>query len=445
MPRRRNKKSKSGAEQAAAGGAASINPQGTASSNNVPPTVSRNWGITPAAAVANHSPAGDTYGRNSINSASPFARSYGQYLYGTHPNSAEDRNWQPAVGRGRGISGYQRISSPGFPARRVSMPLNEPASERSWGSFPGEYEGSGLPVSQPNAPNTWASLLRSTRASAQTRANARAAPSYNSRPTREDNSTATSSFRRSSFGFHSTDNSESTLWGGDRFESFPGLTQTGNSQPPLRRQSAPLGSIQFGSVGLGPNVSSHTVPSQPTRVLPLVIPPPPRPGLASTDATSPSSYAFSDDSTDRLSNLRDLAEEASVLLELYSQSTPGEDEDTNLETVKAAFEAVSKIWNEYRPKEDITPHRGQETKKMQDKEKVDAEVDTSLTVYSACIVCYDSVADTVLTPCHHLVLCSRCCDRMGIKEKGTAWVTDEGVKCPLCRGIVNYRIKIYRG
>lgn len=70
-------------------------------------------------------------------------------------------------------------------------------------------------------------------------------------------------------------------------------------------------------------------------------------------------------------------------------------------------------------------------------------------VYSGCVICYSAVAETVLLPCKHLVLCLECCDDIGIKDKETVfrdWRTEEEmVKCPLCRVAVSHRIKIFRG
>ncbi|KAF8461590.1 hypothetical protein BDZ91DRAFT_736545 [Kalaharituber pfeilii] len=233
----------------------------------------------------------------------------------------------------------------------------------------------------------------------------------------------------------------------DAEEEWPSLPPPGGStsQVPARRQSAPAENRRFSSAV--PIATQSSVPTQPTSRPSRPIPPPetrlPPPSVLAP-TVGPSSTASSDNHASALSHLRDLAEEASVLLEIYSQTTPGEAEGTNLETVKAAFEAVSKIWDEYKPKQNIRPARVPELLREKGKEKEDGNMDTSMMIYSACIVCYNSVADTVFMPCHHLVLCSGCCDVMGIKEKGTAWVT-EGVPCPLCRTLVTSRIKIYRG
>ncbi|KAI5851513.1 hypothetical protein DFP73DRAFT_157922 [Morchella snyderi] len=60
-----------------------------------------------------------------------------------------------------------------------------------------------------------------------------------------------------------------------------------------------------------------------------------------------------------------------------------------------------------------------------------------------CIVCFSSYADTVLLPCKHMVLCGECCDKMKYLEQNHAALMK--VYCPVCRAVVDDRLKIYRG
>ncbi|KAF8418150.1 hypothetical protein EV426DRAFT_620017 [Tirmania nivea] len=143
-----------------------------------------------------------------------------------------------------------------------------------------------------------------------------------------------------------------------------------------------------------------------------------------------------------------LAEEASVLLEVFCQSfnedAASADHTQNRDLIKGALDNVNKVWDTL---------WGGETKGTGDENCVQsqwADDDPSLMVYSGCVICYSAVAETVLLPCNHLVLCVECCDGMGIKDKALAfsnWANTEEdrVKCPLCRVAVSYRIKIFRG
>jgi len=169
---------------------------------------------------------------------------------------------------------------------------------------------------------------------------------------------------------------------------------------------------------------------------------------------------------------RKLAEEASILLELYSQSTCGDLESDlqHRETIKSVLDNVTKIWDRLSQAD-----KGKQTGVVNGWEAVaKPESDPALSPYSGCIICYSVVADALLMPCRHLVLClvsgdhqfsgvvcdidvvkglrSRvlighdcgqgCCDTMRIQES-TAWGAPqaaEGVKCPLCRVEVTHRV-----
>lgn len=159
---------------------------------------------------------------------------------------------------------------------------------------------------------------------------------------------------------------------------------------------------------------------------------------------------------------RKLAEEASILLENYSRST-SEDEQQTYETIKTAVANVHKIWDRL-----LRAHRAHGASysaavvvptpegSIQGRRTVlEPASDQTFHPYSACIICYNAVADTVLMPCHHLVLCLECCNIMGIEERARTWsvLVQEGprarvpvtIRCPICRAVVSHRIKIYRG
>jgi len=114
---------------------------------------------------------------------------------------------------------------------------------------------------------------------------------------------------------------------------------------------------------------------------------------------------------------RKLAEEASVLLELYSQSTyeDSENELQNRETIKTVLDSVNKIWDSLseadKGKEasvaSVTAPRSSECKCLTNggRRITELESDPTLSPYSGCVICYNAVANAVLMPCHHLVLC----------------------------------------
>lgn len=83
-------------------------------------------------------------------------------------------------------------------------------------------------------------------------------------------------------------------------------------------------------------------------------------------------------------SLAQTAEDASVLLELFSKTAPrdGEVSDDLKEMVENAFQSVLKL----RRALVVVP-------------VVEEEEGTE------CIICYSNAADTVLMPCKHLVLC----------------------------------------
>ncbi|RPB22325.1 hypothetical protein L211DRAFT_869325 [Terfezia boudieri ATCC MYA-4762] len=156
---------------------------------------------------------------------------------------------------------------------------------------------------------------------------------------------------------------------------------------------------------------------------------------------------------------RKLAEETSVLLESYSRST-SENEQQNYETIRTALDSVHKIWDRLLRAGRVNgaSYSGAVVGSTigdctwGGRTASESKSDQTFRPYSACIICYNAVADTVLMPCHHLVLCLECCNIMGISERALTWsvLVREGrvpdtMKCPLCRAVVSHRIKIYRG
>lgn len=94
-------------------------------------------------------------------------------------------------------------------------------------------------------------------------------------------------------------------------------------------------------------------------------------------------------------HLRKLAEEASVLLELYSKSTLDSNNAETTQFIASAFQSISTINRHHRI---LAVSRDGAAQKRVEKD--------DLTVDPECIICFSEVADTVLVPCHHLVLCT---------------------------------------
>lgn len=93
--------------------------------------------------------------------------------------------------------------------------------------------------------------------------------------------------------------------------------------------------------------------------------------------------------------MKRLAEDASVLLEVFSQSSPDNEDDMDDEhqmMIASAADGIIAIQarlrqNVARLNGDIgTPHEGQ------------ADAD--------CVICYSASAETVFLPCKHLVVCT---------------------------------------
>ncbi|KAA8907452.1 hypothetical protein FN846DRAFT_947080 [Sphaerosporella brunnea] len=64
-----------------------------------------------------------------------------------------------------------------------------------------------------------------------------------------------------------------------------------------------------------------------------------------------------------------------------------------------------------------------------------------------CKICFGQIADTLLLPCAHLVVCQWCADQIGAKTKDQMprHLHSPPVMCPMCRTVVVDRIKVYRG
>ncbi|KAI5842151.1 hypothetical protein DFP73DRAFT_608435 [Morchella snyderi] len=72
---------------------------------------------------------------------------------------------------------------------------------------------------------------------------------------------------------------------------------------------------------------------------------------------------------------------------------------------------------------------------------------------SACVGCVTALADVLMLPCQHLVLCSSCCAQMEeVGVQGRRWsFLDERrrggareVTCPVCRGVVTEKVTVKR-
>lgn len=106
------------------------------------------------------------------------------------------------------------------------------------------------------------------------------------------------------------------------------------------------------------------------------------------DVTAPAAPAAAAAELESL-DIAQAAEDASVLLELFSKTTPRNKEaisDEHKQMIENAFEGILRIRREFRT---VT------ARALTGQAKVDPE----------CIICYDNIADTVLMPCRHLVLC----------------------------------------
>lgn len=93
-----------------------------------------------------------------------------------------------------------------------------------------------------------------------------------------------------------------------------------------------------------------------------------------------------------------LAEDASVLLELYSKTAPDTTNDVAQQLIYSAYASVAKLNRHHRV---LASGTGRGSIAAQKRPQ-----NSDFTVDAGCIICYCEFADTVLLPCHHLVLCS---------------------------------------
>ncbi|KAK6538510.1 hypothetical protein TWF694_010091 [Orbilia ellipsospora] len=90
-------------------------------------------------------------------------------------------------------------------------------------------------------------------------------------------------------------------------------------------------------------------------------------------------------------------------------------------------------------------HNSQHPRTLDHPERPDNMKEEDLKIMADCKVCYGQIADIVLLPCAHLVLCQWCADTVAPAAPGRA----EGVvaprsNCPVCRTRVEKKIKVFR-
>lgn len=132
-----------------------------------------------------------------------------------------------------------------------------------------------------------------------------------------------------------------------------------------------------------PVVAARVIPAPvvpaPVVLTPTLIPPPADPVTVPSPLPAPVS-------------LKQLAEDASVLLELFSRSSPADEAGLSAEhhlMISNAATAISAIETRFR-------QRSGESEPVTRPPEAD------------CIICYSAAADRVFTPCHHLVVCTVC-------------------------------------
>ncbi|KAF3902853.1 hypothetical protein AA313_de0207330 [Arthrobotrys entomopaga] len=90
-------------------------------------------------------------------------------------------------------------------------------------------------------------------------------------------------------------------------------------------------------------------------------------------------------------------------------------------------------------------HNSQHPRTLDHPERPDNMKEEDLKIMADCKVCYGQIADIVLIPCAHLVLCQWCADTVAPAAPGRA----EGVvaprsNCPVCRARVEKKMKVFR-
>lgn len=139
-----------------------------------------------------------------------------------------------------------------------------------------------------------------------------------------------------------------------------------------------------------PRTSTPAVQVSPRNILSFVPPslPPPSPSPLIAPVVAPPPAKLSQE------ELCKLAEDASVLLELYSKTPPDATPDVAQQLIHSAFAGVAKLNRHHRV---LTSGSTAAQKRPENDD---------FTVDAGCIICYSEFADTVLLPCHHLVLCA---------------------------------------
>lgn len=128
------------------------------------------------------------------------------------------------------------------------------------------------------------------------------------------------------------------------------------------------------------------------------------PGQNPLSSSNPGARVARPESPPAPINLREIADEASVLLELFSKTQPADDgdiKDEHRQLIDSASEIILKIQKNLRA---IDARKGGNIAIVQPpvSNTDDMKVDIG------CIICYSHVADVLLMPCKHLVLCMVC-------------------------------------
>lgn len=110
-------------------------------------------------------------------------------------------------------------------------------------------------------------------------------------------------------------------------------------------------------------------------------------------------------------DLRKIADEASVLLELFSKTQPADDgdiKDEHRQLIDSASRIIFKIQQNFRV---IDARKGENITALEPpiSNTDDMKVDIG------CIICYSQVADVLLLPCKHLVLCMVCVSLLTVR------------------------------
>ncbi|KAF2420292.1 hypothetical protein EJ08DRAFT_551829, partial [Tothia fuscella] len=67
----------------------------------------------------------------------------------------------------------------------------------------------------------------------------------------------------------------------------------------------------------------------------------------------------------------------------------------------------------------------------------------AMTVSLKCQICYSQVADVACLPCGHLSMCRWCADQAVPTLAHHRKTPVKGGRCPVCRSVVEKRVRIY--